>query len=87
MRTTITLDEDVAVRLERLQREQGRSFKDIVNTTLRAGLDRSAPASTGRFVQTTSRLGLRPGVNLDRALALAAELEDQEIVAKLARRK
>jgi hypothetical protein len=35
----------------------------------------------------TYSLGLRPGIDLDRALALDAALEDEEILAKLARRK
>ena len=38
MRTTLTLDDDVAVRLERLRRN-GRPLKEIVNEALRAGLD------------------------------------------------
>lgn len=37
MRTTITLDSDVAARLERLR--AGRSFKALVNDALRRGLD------------------------------------------------
>ena len=38
MRTTLTLDDDVAVRLERLRRT-GRTLKEVVNDALRAGLD------------------------------------------------
>lgn len=38
MRTTITLDDDVAVELEKLRHSGGRTFKDVVNETLRAGL-------------------------------------------------
>ena len=37
MRTTITLERDVAARLERLKKT--RPFKDLVNDALRAGLD------------------------------------------------
>jgi predicted transcriptional regulator len=37
MRTTITLDPDVAARLERLRKT--RPFKEVVNDALRAGLD------------------------------------------------
>ena len=37
MRTTITLDSDVASRLERLR--AGRPFKELVNDALRRGLD------------------------------------------------
>ncbi|HEX5475389.1 MAG TPA: ribbon-helix-helix protein, CopG family [Vicinamibacterales bacterium] len=38
MRTTITLDEDVAARLKRLVRTRRRPFRAVVNETLRAGL-------------------------------------------------
>jgi Arc/MetJ family transcription regulator len=37
MRTTITLEKDVAARLERLKRT--KPFKTLVNEALRAGLD------------------------------------------------
>ena len=39
MRTTVTLDDDLAIRLERLSQEQGRSFKSLINEALRAGLE------------------------------------------------
>jgi len=39
MRTTVTLDDDLAIRLERLSQEQGRSFKAVINEALRAGLE------------------------------------------------
>ena len=39
MRTTLTLDDDVSVRLEREQRKSNQSFKALVNDLLRAGLD------------------------------------------------
>jgi hypothetical protein len=38
MRTTLTLEDDVAVLLERLRRERGLTFKEIVNQALREGL-------------------------------------------------
>ncbi len=38
MRTTLTLDPDVAVLAERMQRRSGRSFKAVVNEALRCGL-------------------------------------------------
>jgi hypothetical protein len=39
MRTTLTLDDDVAVRLAREQRRRKVSFKSLINQVLRAGLD------------------------------------------------
>ena len=44
MRTTLTIDDDVAVQLERLQKSSQASFKDTVNDVLRRGLrEMSAP--------------------------------------------
>lgn len=39
MRTTLTIEDDVAIRLERLREERGNSFKAVVNDALRRGLD------------------------------------------------
>ena len=86
MRTTVTLDDDVAARLERIQRERGRSFKEVVNTTLRAGLERGG-AAPEPYRLPTYDMRLRPGVDLTHALRLAADLEDEEIVRKLELRK
>jgi hypothetical protein len=47
MRTTLTLDDDVAVRLEQERKKRRVSFKEIVNDVLRGGLDalgKPAPA-------------------------------------------
>lgn len=40
MRTTLTIDEDVAVRLEQERRKRRVSFKEVVNDVLRAGLEK-----------------------------------------------
>ena len=38
MRTTLTIEDDVAAELERLRRERDESLKDLVNDVLRRGL-------------------------------------------------
>lgn len=83
MRTTLTLDDDVADALGRIVRERGVSFKEAVNSVIRAGL--AADKAVSRpYRMPTSNLGpVRPGINLDKALQLSAELEDQEIIRKL----
>jgi hypothetical protein len=86
VRTTITLEPDVAAKLRALARERGISFKEAVNTALRRGLSDRDPASRP-FVVEARPLGLRPGVDLDRALRLAGELEDEETARKLELRK
>jgi hypothetical protein len=85
MRTTLTLDDDLAVKLKDIARERGISFREAVNSVLRAGFARDKEPR--RFKQRTHRLGLRPGIDLDQALQLAAALEDEEIVRKLELRK
>lgn len=86
MRTTVTLDADVAAKLKQTAREQGISFKEALNSNVRRGLE-SAGVAARAYRVPTRRLGVRPGVNLDRALQLAGELEDAETLRKLQLRK
>jgi hypothetical protein len=86
MRTTVTLDPDVAAKLKAVARERGISFKQALNTAVRAGLG-GQPRARRAFKHYAQPMGLRPGFNLDKALQLAAVLEDEEIVRKLERRK
>jgi hypothetical protein len=43
MRTTLSLDPDVAAVLERLRRRDPRSFKTLVNDLLRKGIEQMDP--------------------------------------------
>jgi hypothetical protein len=86
MRTTVTLDPDVAAKLKQTAREQGISFKEVLNASVRRGLA-SAKATPRPYRVPTRPLGVRPGVDLDKALALAGQIEDAETVRKLALRK
>ncbi len=86
MRTTVTLDPDIAARLKALTRQRGISFKSAINEALRAGLD----AETGgrRPYREKSRdLGVRPEIDLTKALRLAAALEDEQTLGELELRK
>jgi pheromone shutdown protein TraB len=86
VRTTITLEPDIAARLHRLASERGTSFKTTVNSTLRAGLD-AGNAAAKPYREMTRSLGVQPGVDLTKALRIAAELEDEETVRKIELRK
>jgi hypothetical protein len=86
MRTTVTLDPDVAAKLEQTARERGVSFKVAINDAVRSGLSAAAPAARP-FRMQTAPLGVRSGVNLDKALTLAGEMEDAETMRKLELRK
>ncbi len=79
MRTTLTLDEDVAAKLKAEARKTGRPFRETVNLCLRAGLSLRKPAkSTQGFCVLPSDMGLRPGVNLDKISTLLDEIEGPE---------
>lgn len=64
MRTTLTLDDDVAAALERTMRESGGSFKETVNQALREGLARRREsAGVEPFVVRARELGRVPGLD------------------------
>ena len=84
MRTTITLDPDVDAAVRRLMRERRLSFKEAVNEAIRSGL---TPRPVTPLSPTTTVAMGRPSISLDKALLLAAQLEDDELVRKLAQRK
>jgi Ribbon-helix-helix protein, copG family len=87
MRTTIDLDADVDARVRALARERGVPLRVVINDALRAGLYPGAHGEERAYRLPSRRLGLRPGINVDKALALAGELEDEEILRKLELRK
>ena len=86
VRTTVTLDDDVAAAVKRMAQERGISFKEALNLAIRAGLHRGSPASRP-YSLPSRRLGLRPGTDLTKALRVAAAMEDEERVSDLERRR
>jgi hypothetical protein len=88
MRTTLTIDDATAKALKDLAQRSNKPFKQVVNETLRAGLGAAATRGRRRYRLKPARLGgVLPGVNLDKALALADAIEDQELAVKLQLRK
>jgi hypothetical protein len=81
MRTTVTLDPDTRLLVERAMRERGLTFKEAVNQGIRAGL--GASASVPREYTTPRHLGPAK-VDLTKALQLAADLEDDALARRLA---
>ena len=79
MRTTVTLDSDTERLLRTRMKEQGVSFKVALNDSIRKGLATTSTPSP--FVAVTADMGL-PTINLDRALQLTAELEDEDLLRK-----
>lgn len=77
--------------LDRLRREAVRRrvpFKHLLSRLLREGLEARPSAPKGGYRCPTFAMGApKPGVDLTKALALAAALEDDEVARELHRRK
>ena len=81
MRTTVTLEDDVAVRLEREQRRRRASFKDVLNEVLRAGLDAAERrAQSQRTPFTTKGFDLGPSLvgSLDNVEEVLSRAEGED---------
>ncbi len=86
MRTTLTLEPDVAERLRQEIRRTGKGLKAVVNEALRRGLGAAGkPSRPPRFEVKAHPFGVRPGFDLDRMNQLADELEVAEVARKLRR--
>jgi hypothetical protein len=77
MRTTLTLDDDVAAKLKAEQRRAGRTFREVVNDALRQGLASQRVAAQRRPFKIRARdLGdLKPGLSLDNVAELIERVE------------
>lgn len=82
VRTTLTLDPDVAALVEEAVHRERRPTKQVVNDALRRGLRASAPADEPYRVRP-HHATLQPGVDSGHLNRLVDELEDEAIVEKL----
>lgn len=83
MRTTVTLEPDADAIVRRLMRDRRLNFRQALNEAIRAGARR--PGAGRPFRTRTFDMG-SPALPLDKALRLAADLEDEELIPKLAAR-
>ena len=86
MRTTLTIDDDLAGILKRRAGEMDKPFKDIVNTALRQGLTEHLTTSPHPTVVRPHDFGaMLGGLDADRMNQLVDELEVEEFLQKAAR--
>lgn len=88
MRTTITLEDDVAAKLKALAERQKTSFKQTVNAVLRRGLtapDGPRPGAK-RFRLEPFQSPFRPGVDPVRLNQLSDEIEVQHVIDRVSGR-
>ena len=86
MRTTITLEPDVQALIRTAMKERGISFKEAINSAVRAGLTHGRTKQR-YFVQKSYSLGSEQNFRWDKALEAAAVIEDEELSRKLSLRK
>ena len=66
MRTTVTLEDDVVVKLKDRMARSGASFKQTLNDYLRRGLEQPTENELAKPFRVQPRsMGLRPGIELD----------------------
>jgi hypothetical protein len=65
VRTTLSLDEDVAAKLKAEARKTGKPFRAVVNETIRKGLVAAKAPQQEPFEVWSAPLGLRPGLSYD----------------------
>ena len=88
MRTTLRIDDDLMRELRRRAQEEQLSLGSLISRLLRRALqaDPTKRKAARRHREKVFSMG-RPTLDLDKALALSASLEDQAIVEKMAMRK
>ena len=80
MRTTLTIEPDVAQLLRREIRRSDRSMKAVVNEALRIGLGmRSKTPQRSRYEVKPHAFGFKPGIDINRLNQLVDELEAEEM--------
>jgi hypothetical protein len=86
MRTTLTLDPDVAMKIKKRMVEQKLTLKETVNQALRSGL-KAVEKETKRspFKVIPHSFGFKPGIDLNRLNQLVDELEAGEYVRKMSK--
>jgi hypothetical protein len=76
MRTTLTIDDELATSIERLRKRQGVGLRQVINDLLRKGLLAEAERPEPKvYVAPTFNMGLKPGIDPLRMNQLLDELE------------
>lgn len=85
MRTTLTLDSDLARLLKEKAHQRQSSFREVVNVTIRAGLaaDRKPGGRRKRFKVKSRHLGFQPGIDIRKLNQLVDSLEVEDFLREM----
>lgn len=79
MRTTLTLDDDVAAMIDRERERTGEPLREVVNRLLRRGLQRGRPVEPDVDLPI---LRGRPRLDITDTSAVLADLDDERLQAE-----
>lgn len=84
MRTTLTIDDDLATALKALARSSGKTFKAVVNEVMRRGLMTGEKPVPDRepFKVESVRCGFLPGIDPLKLNQLVDEIEVEEFLER-----
>lgn len=82
MRTTLTIDEQIAERIRKEVKLGKRSMKQVINDALRRGMGLETPKPTKAYRVQPHSSAFAPGVDAGRLNQLVDELESAEFLAK-----
>lgn len=85
MRTTLTLEPDVALKLKKRMAARKLTLKEAINQALRAGLASDQPKTRLRFRVEPHAFEFKPGIDPDKLNQLTDELDAEEFSRKLRR--
>lgn len=85
MRTTLTIEPDVAQQLRRRMALKKSTLKQVVNEALRAGLSATEKERRVRFRVEPHSFGFKPGIDTNKLNQLLDDLEAEEFLKKMSR--
>ena len=81
MRTTLTIDDDLAESIQRLRQKSGLSLRSVIANLLRQGLEHQTPSMDQKcFVGPTFKMGFKAGLDPTHMNRLNDELDTQEVL-------
>ncbi len=83
MRTTVTLDADVAKKLKKRMADKHLTFKETLNQTLRSALNAAEAHKKPKCKIETFALEFKPGVDPNRLNQLVDQLEVEDYLRKM----
>ena len=88
MRTTLTLEDGLAVRLRASARKRNLSFKEVVNEALRKGLQTTLqPKKTKPFRVRPLSMGVKAGIDYDKINQFLDDEEAEHTISKMKRKR